>query len=176
MSPITIRNQLIGYNEPESGQYNTPRKTSALLGAAMMVSRKAAERAGFMHEAYFLYYEELDWCERIKEAGFELWYEPGATVFHKGSIAVGGVESPLRIYYQTRNRLYFAQRNVRIPMRWLSYGFQLGIVFPKDCVKKIMNGNADLIKFHMMGIRDFFSKKDSFQKLKSNNHGNNKNA
>lgn len=164
MSGILLRNNLIGYNKPDCGQYNIARPTPAILGAAMMVSRKAAEKAGYMPETYFLYYEELDWCERLKEAGFELWYEPDATVLHRGSVTAGGKESPLSVYYLTRNRLYYAQRNLKIPARWISYGFQIGIALPKECFKNLLAGKSDLIKVRLSGVKDFILRKDSFRK------------
>lgn len=62
-----------------------------------------------MPEFYFLYYEELDWCTQIQKTGSSIWFEPKAIIYHKESASVG-IESPLRIYYHTRNRLIFAQR------------------------------------------------------------------
>lgn len=38
-----------------------------------------------MPEIFFLYYEEMDWCTQMTNAGYELWYEPRCTVFHKES-------------------------------------------------------------------------------------------
>lgn len=57
-----------------------------------------------MSEYYFLYYEELDWCTFMHKAGFSIWYEPQAVVGHKESASVG-LQSPLQVYFHTRNRL-----------------------------------------------------------------------
>jgi GT2 family glycosyltransferase len=162
MTRISIRNWLIGCDEPDLGQYDEPKRTPAILGAAMMVSREAVESSGLMPEVYFLYYEELDWCELIHRAGWEMWYEPAATVFHKGSVTVGGKESPVRAYYQTRNRLLFARRNRALCTRWLSYIFQVFLACPKECIRFGLRGRGDLIPFVLRGIRDFVLKKDSF--------------
>lgn len=78
----------------------------------MMVRRETIEQAGEMPELYFLYYEELDWSERITRSGWDIGYEPRCTVFHKESRTTGR-ESPLRTYYLTRNRLLFGWRNRR---------------------------------------------------------------
>ena len=162
MTRISLRNQLIGCDQPDQGQFDTAMRTPAILGAAMMVSREATQKAGLLPETYFLYYEELDWCERIKEAGYELWYEPATTVFHKGSVTAGGKESPIRAYYQTRNRLWFARRNRAIPVRWLSYAFQIGISFPKECLRNLMQRKYRLIPYRTRGLIDFFAGRDTF--------------
>lgn len=81
-----------------------------LHGAAMLIKREVVNRVGPMPEIYFLYYEELDWCTAMTRAGYVLWYEPLCTVFHKESQSTGQ-QSPLRIFYLTRNRLLYSWRN-----------------------------------------------------------------
>ena len=77
----------------------------------MLVKREVIEKVGLMPEIFFLYYEELDWSTHITRAGYELWYEPRCTVFHKESQSTGQL-SKLRTYYLTRNRLLYAWRNL----------------------------------------------------------------
>ena len=110
LTKITLRHNLIGYQEPDNGQYDQAKPTPYVHGAAMLVRRSAIDRAGMIPEIFFLYYEELDWCERFTEVGYTLWYDPASTVFHKESQSTGQ-NSPLRMYYLTRNRLLFAYRN-----------------------------------------------------------------
>lgn len=162
MTPISLRNRLIGCDEPDKGQYNIAKRTPAILGAAMMVSKKVVEQVGMLPEPYFLYYEELDWCEQIGRAGFEMWYEPEVTVFHKGSVTAGGKESPVRVYYQTRNRLLYARRNRTAPQRWLSYLFQLAVSYPKECLRNLLQKRPELLIWRTRGIIDFVLNRDTF--------------
>jgi len=53
-----------------------------VMGASLMVRREVVEQVGGMDEAYFMYSEELDWCRRIKDAGWRVVYLPGAQVIH----------------------------------------------------------------------------------------------
>ena len=110
LSCVTIRNRTIGSNEKDIGQFDKTTSTAYLHGAAMMVKREVIESVGAMPECYFLYYEEMDWSTMIRNAGFSLIYEPRAKVYHNESSSTGK-ESPLKIYYMTRNRLLFASRN-----------------------------------------------------------------
>ena len=151
LSPITLRNQSIGYGEEDHGQYDTPHPTPYAHGAAMMVKREVIEKAGMMPECYFLYYEELDWSMMICKTGYEIWYEPACTIFHKESQATGQL-SPLKTYYITRNRLLFAQRNIKGWTRPLSYLYLIGIVAPKDILKYFFQGRFDLCKATVKGF------------------------
>ena len=154
LSSVTLRNRSIGFGEKDNGQYNTPHSTPYAHGAAMMVKREAIERAGLMPEDYFLYYEELDWSMMIRRAGYQIWYEPAATIYHKESQATGQ-NSPLRTYYITRNRLLFVKRNVQSAEKFLSYLYLAFIVGSRDLIKYTVQGHGALAKAVLKGIKDF---------------------
>ncbi|MBR4920158.1 MAG: glycosyltransferase family 2 protein [Prevotella sp.] len=151
LSRITLRNLSIGYGEEDRGQYDTPHPTPYAHGAAMMVKREVIEKAGMMPECYFLYYEELDWSEMIRRASYEIWYEPTCSIYHKESQTTGR-QSPLKTYYITRNRLLFALRNIQGGIRFLTYGYLIGIVTTRDLIKYLCIGRFDLIKATIKGI------------------------
>ena len=154
LSPITLRNQSIGYGEDDNGQYDIPHPTPYAHGAAMMAKREVIEAVGKMPECYFLYYEELDWSVMIRQAGYEIWYEPACTVFHKESQATGQ-QSPLKTYYITRNRLLFAQRNIQGNTRYLTYAYLVCVVGLRDLSKYIFTGKFDLAQAVIKGITNF---------------------
>lgn len=158
LSAITMRNQAIGFGEEDKGQYDSPHPTPYAHGAAMMISRKALERVGLLPECYFLYYEELDWSMMFRRAGYEIWYEPACTIYHKESRSTGQ-DSPLRTYYLTRNRLLFVKRNVKGGKKFLSYCYLIIIVGSRDMLKYVSKGRTDLLKATFTGIRDFLHSK-----------------
>lgn len=162
LSPITMRNRAIGFGEKDIGQYDTPHPTPYAHGAAMMVSRKALECVGMMPECYFLYYEELDWSMMFRRAGYEIWYEPASTIYHKESRSTGQ-DSPLRTYYLTRNRLLFVKRNVKGVKKYVSYSYLIIIVGLRDMLKHIFKGRTDLLKATYTGIRDFLNYKSQIK-------------
>lgn len=55
LTPITLRNHMIGEREPDNGQYSTPHETAYLHGAAMMIRRDVLQRVGPMSEVFFLF-------------------------------------------------------------------------------------------------------------------------
>ena len=154
LSPITLRNQTIGYGKPDDGAFNAPRPTPYLHGAALMLKREVIDRVGPMPEVYFLYYEELDWCAQMTRYGYQLWYEPRCTVFHKESQSTGR-QSPLRTFYLTRNRLLFAWRNLSGYARGLSIAYQLTIAIPMSNFKHLRNGTFKLMWATLRAVGSF---------------------
>jgi hypothetical protein len=164
LSKITMRNRSIGFGEQDQGQYEHPHPTPYAHGAAMLVKREALEKTGLMPECYFLYYEELDWSVMFRRAGYELWYDPACTIYHKESQTTGQA-SPLRTFYITRNRLLFAKRNMAIPVRWLTYSYLIGVVAMRDMIKQLMLKRLDLLKATFSGISDFIKGREGFKQF-----------
>ena len=154
MSGITIRNQAIGFGEEDHGQYETAQPTPYAHGAAMLIKREAIDKVGLMPECYFLYYEELDWSMMFTRTGYQIWYEPKCTIYHKESQATGQ-NSPLRTYYITRNRLRLVKRNYQGVPKWLSYCYLIGIVGSRDILHYLLSGRFQHLKATLSGIRNF---------------------
>src|SRR5690606_7256217 len=111
MNYLTGRNKTIGQFDIDKGQYdNLSYEIGFCHGAAMMCRNKDLEKVGLMDENYFLYYEELDWCEKFKRNGKKIWFTGKAKVYHKESISVGK-ESILKTYFLIRNRILFIRKN-----------------------------------------------------------------
>lgn len=131
INPFTARNRTIGEFEPNEGQYTQPAYTPYAHGAAMLIKKEVIQKAGLLPEMYFLYYEELDWSEQIKNAGFTILVEPRATVYHKESMSVGK-QSPLKIHYITRNRILFMRRHASVFHFWIFLAFFALFTLPKN--------------------------------------------
>ena len=140
----------IGYNQADDGQFDRPHATYFAHGCAMMVSRKVVERVGRFAERFFLYYEELDWSQRIRDAGFLIYYQPTVTILHKESASVGQ-NSPLRTYYLTRNRILFMRRHSTMYQRTVFYLFFGVFVFPKHLLSYLVKGKLKHAKAFVRG-------------------------
>lgn len=143
LSPIALRNKGIGFGCPDDGTFDTPHPTPYLHGAAMIIKREVIGKAGMMPEIFFLYYEEIDWSTSMARAGYELWYEPRCTVFHKESQSIGQL-SKLRTYYLTRNRLLYARRNLKGANRFLSILYQSIVAAGKNSLIYTLQRRLDL--------------------------------
>ena len=163
LSKITVRNQSIGFGEEDEGQYNAPHPTPYAHGAAMLIKREAIEKTGLMPECFFLYYEELDWSMMFTRAGYQIWYEPQCTIYHKESQSTGQ-NSPLRTYYMVRNRLLLVKRNWDSHTKYFTYAYLIGVVDIRDILKYTLAGKWELVRATFRGIWDFYT----FSSLNSN--------
>lgn len=77
-----------------------PRPVDVLLGACMLLRRAAVEQVGLLDEGYFMYSEEVDYCRRLQDAGWTLYWAPEAEVVHYGgqSTRQAATEMFLRLY------------------------------------------------------------------------------
>ncbi|MBC8054039.1 MAG: glycosyltransferase family 2 protein [Sphingobacteriaceae bacterium] len=146
MNYFTARNTCLGYMEKDAGQYNdSTGPTGFIHGAAMMVSREAVEKAGLMAENFFLYYEEMDWCEKVKKAGYSIWVEPKAEIYHKESMSVGK-KSALKEFFMNRNRILFIRRNAPLLAKLTFYCHFGLLVVPRNIIIYLKEGRTDLLK------------------------------
>lgn len=162
MNYITCRNAGIGSMELNKGQYdNDSRETGFCHGAAMMCRRADLETVGLMEEQFFLYYEELDWCEKFKRAGKKIWFTGRTKVFHKESISVGK-ESSIKTYFMTRNRMLYIRRNTGLLNTLLFSIYYIGLACPKQVLVYLKKGRKDLVKWVFRGVAwNFSHPKDS---------------
>ena len=154
LTPInsyTIRSRAIGFAEKDIGQYEKDAITAYAHGAAMMFSRKVVMEVGLMSEAFFLYYEELDWGFRLRQAGYKIWYVHDSLIYHKESVTTGK-ESPLKVYYLNRSRLLYMRRNVHGLTFGVSLLFQTFFAIPKNTLKYLFQGRPDLMRAYHRAI------------------------
>jgi GT2 family glycosyltransferase len=99
----------------------TPRAVDWVVGACMLVRREALEQVGAMDERFFLYFEDIDWCYRMKNRGWSVYYVPDSVMVHtyQRASAKSMLRKPFLIhllsllrYYEKWNRVfYFARRH-----------------------------------------------------------------
>ena len=151
MDYLRVASYTIGYGQKDIGQYDKTKFTYLIHGAAMLVSRQVVEKVGLMAEQFFLYYEELDWCERVKRAGYHIAYISESLVYHKESMSVGK-SSLLQIYYKTRNRILFVRRNLNGFQLLLSLAYLYGIAATKHLLKYLFRFQFDYFKIYWRAI------------------------
>ncbi|NEW81806.1 MAG: glycosyltransferase family 2 protein [Mariniphaga sp.] len=151
INPYTIRSHGFGYGVKDSGQFDHDTLTSFVHGAAMMLPMEVIKKVGLMAEIYFLYYEELDWGARIRNAGYELWYVHNSTVLHKESISTGRL-SPFKTFYMNRSRLLYLRRNVNSTTFVVALLYQLFVSIPKNMLSFIFKKNSGHFKAYCNAV------------------------
>lgn len=82
-----------------------------VTGACLLVRREAIQQVGGLDEGFFMYSEELDWCRRIKQAGWKIVYLPQAQVIHYVGQSSDQVAAQRHIYFQTSKVRYFRKHH-----------------------------------------------------------------
>lgn len=142
-------------------EWDVKREIAYACGCAIFVTKKAIEKVGLMENQFFLLWEEIDWCWRVRKAGLQCLYIPEAKVWHKISQSFeGGNRGPLWQYYYFRNRLLFLKRNYSwklrarfyctIFLRELTEMIGISLSFWGDSQQKQINKAA------LKGVWDFF--------------------
>lgn len=152
INPITQRGGAKGFGEKDKGQYEEDAEAAYGHGAAMMIPVKVIKEVGLMADVFFLYYEELDWAHRIRNAGYKIFYVHNSLIYHKESISTGGRVSALRAYYMTRNRILYLRRNFSGITFLFALIYQMLIAIPKNMVTNIIKGGPKFFLPYNKGI------------------------
>jgi GT2 family glycosyltransferase len=116
-----------------------------------MIPRSVIQKVGLMPDCYFLFYEELDWCESIKRAGFQLWYVHNSTVLHKESMSVGKM-SKTKTYYMNRSRLIYLRRNESGLKFLVALFYLIFVSVPKNLFTLLFRGKFGHFQAYTLAI------------------------
>lgn len=144
----------------DNTHYAAIRETGYACGCALFVKREVIERVGMMTPEFFLIWEEIDWCWRIRKAGYGCLFVPEAKVWHKISSSFEeGNRGPLWQYFYFRNRLLFIERHVPWKKR---LSFYTRIFLPEliEMIRIAYNPQAEervrlLNRYALKGVRDY---------------------
>ncbi len=144
INSLTGRNRIIGQGENDNAELFKSDYTYFAHGAAMIIRKSLIKDIGVFPEVFFLYYEELDYSIRIRNAGYKIYFNSKAVIYHRVSHTVGE-DSSLKVYYMTRNRIMFMQRNFSSTRFTIFLLFFILFTVPKSSIKYILSGRKDLL-------------------------------
>jgi len=107
-----------GAGAPDGDEWDHARQADYVTGAAMAFRREVLDEVGLLDEGFWPgYYEDADFCFRVRSAGYEVWYVPDACLIHDESTALSGTRS-LQVAFN-RGRLRFVLKHLP-PGRFLA--------------------------------------------------------
>ena len=104
----------IGCEELDGPEYSVPKLVFTVKGAAMLIKTEVINKIGYLDPDFFAYFEETDWCWRAWLAGYQSWYAPVATVFHKIGGSTGFIGSPTINYHSFKNHQMSQIKNLEL--------------------------------------------------------------
>jgi GT2 family glycosyltransferase len=137
-----------GLDEDDDGRYDSIEEVDYITGCSLLIKSGAVAEIGLMDEAYFLYWEEVDWNAKASRRGWKIFFAPRSIVWHKVSASMPST-SALCNHYYVRNGLLFYQRYApgKLPA-FLKKALCDAAIFYKK-------GYRDKAKANLRGIRDF---------------------
>lgn len=132
-----------GVDEVDRGQYDVVTPIDFASGCCMLISKIAFDAIGLLDDRYFLYYEDSDFSERVRKAGYTIVYAPQAIMWHKNAGSAGGSGSAMQDYYITRNRMLFG----------MTYGsVRSKIALIKESITILKKGRM----WQKTGVKDYY--------------------
>jgi GT2 family glycosyltransferase len=101
-----------GHGRRDTKRYDEVIPVERTVGTLMAVSREAIDTVGLLDEELFAYVEDVEWCLRMRRAGYEVLFVPGARAWHRVSASGGGDSvSTHPLYYGARNTIVVCERH-----------------------------------------------------------------
>lgn len=92
---------LLGLGPMHQWDVKAPLEVDWVSGACMLVRREVVEQVGLLDDQFFLYFEDNDWCLRIRKAGWRILYDSRFKVIHLGGASLPQRDQANQIYYQS---------------------------------------------------------------------------
>jgi len=152
-SPCKAKVEHFNFNEKDIGQ--TPQNPVTFISGCMwLIPKKVLEDVGFINEEYFMYIEDLEYCQRVLKKGYKLKVYEKGNVYHKVGSSSGGRYSSFSVFWRTRNMNKFIANIDSLYCRIFAYlNFNLKTITQLIIAKKII-----LLKDYTKAI--FLKRKD----------------
>lgn len=86
--------------------FRSTKEVEQPMGSALLIRKKVIDQIGFMDESFFLFYNDVDFCYRIKQAGWKIYFYPEARIFHAKGASTGQVRVKMIILSHWGHFLY----------------------------------------------------------------------
>lgn len=148
----TWRSRTLGRAETPDDRVARPVGNANL--SCLLVPTAAFRAAGLLDDAFFVYYDDTDFCRRVWQAGFRIWLEPGAVVYHRKGATLGGQLTAFGCYYLSRNRPYLVRKHEGRLHFTLFFAYYLATRLARSALWAA-RGRPDLVRATWQGLWDF---------------------
>ncbi|MEE8161006.1 MAG: glycosyltransferase family 2 protein [Acidobacteriota bacterium] len=112
-----------------------PTECDSVIGCGQLIKADAFNSVDGFDYTFYTDHEEVDFCLRLKEHGYGIYFAPGALIKHK--VAPGGRRTPERIYYTYRNKIILLRRHTKGLGRLVAIGGHVLLGIPKAYVDAV---------------------------------------
>jgi GT2 family glycosyltransferase len=133
----------IGFGEEDHGQYDNLPEIWGSCGGAMIAWKDVLIKAGLFDRSFFIYYEDVDLCWRIKLSGYKILLSASSLVYHVGSATTQTIPSAFAIFHGTKNYISSWLKNYGLGTLILKFPINISIVIG-GLLFEIVYGRFDL--------------------------------
>jgi GT2 family glycosyltransferase len=141
----------IGIGEEDHGQFDVESTIDYSPTCAMLIHRSVFLDVGLMDESYFVYFDDTDFCWRLKQVGIPIGYTPLTSLVHKVGGSTGGTLSPFTMRMTSRNRLYYLRKHFGV----LRANLWMPVFLLYYFVQFIKTGNFACLKASLVGSFEY---------------------
>jgi GT2 family glycosyltransferase len=123
-------------------------------GCAMMIRKEAITKTGLFDPSYFMYWEDVDLCLRMKRQGYRVVCVREAKVWHRVSASTGGHWNASKAYLKARSGVTFVRHHAPLWMRWSTIPLAALIYIMVTALLARTKGQRGLLKAYFKGIAD----------------------
>ena len=149
-----VVSRMRGYNRQDRGQYNVATDVDFIPSCGLVVKASVVREIGLLDPVYFAYFDETDWCWRIRQHGYLIRYVPTAKMWHKVSRTAGSY-SPRACYALGVNAVVFMKKYARWH-QWAKWSVFAVLSLPLLYVVRAFQGKGKAVYAKALGIRDGF--------------------
>jgi GT2 family glycosyltransferase len=166
MNSVTLGNMDTRHGRRWKASWPRILERDYLYGCALLLNLKALEVAGGFDERYFMYFEDMDLCLRLKAGGHALRLDSAARAWHQGAASSGGRGTAMERYWSARSSVLFFRKNAR-GVQWLGILPWRLFSTVRIVLCMLAAGRPDAAIAYGRGLRDGFrTKAAGFQEKK----------
>ncbi len=166
------RGRIFDTLESDNGQYDSPQDVFWATGACCLIRKSVVDKIGLFDPDFFAHMEEIDFCWRAQNHGYNISCQPQSTVYHVG----GGTlpqGNPRKTFLNARNNLWMLYKNLPKSSLVSTLAMRIGLDYIW-IAKSILSGEFSSAKAILKGHRAFFSHLPSLREKRRNLLTNNK--
>ncbi len=149
--PILLEINDNGNHQHDSGQWERVEPIDFAPLCGVLLSRQMLETVGLLDDNYFLYYEDMDFCQRIREAGYGLYLAPEAKMWHAVSASSGGSDSSAERYFMAQSSGRYFRKNASWKQLLFIIPYRFGSAL-RTTWRLLRRGNIKPIAAYWVGL------------------------
>ena len=128
LSRLFPRSKVFGKYRMTWWDYDDERPVDQPMASALMLRGEALQQVGGLDEDFPIFFNDVDLCKRLYDAGYEIWYTPDASMDHVGGASTS--QAPRRMLRESyRSFVRFYSKHYRDSVCWLCYAGALGLLW-----------------------------------------------